>query len=436
MTQTRKTKFKSPDMNLSEFCKGQFWPIHPPAFEDMYRRLGQENRDGGLTQYAIDMQEKSVEKDFYSLLGDTAIIPISGPLMKRESFFSFFFGGSSYAFIKAAVKAAMGDDEVASIVLRIDSPGGVVNGLEETADLIYDARDQKPIVAYADGMMASAAYWIGSAATELVAGATSMVGSIGVLMVHDDWSKSNERAGLNVTYLTAGKYKALGNPDEPLSDLARETFQAELNYLYTLFVETVARNRDVEEGKVLSDMADGRIFIGQQSADAGLVDYIGNFELAYERARALADDGTFKSLATNGGNTMSKNEDIKITIELLKESAPDLLAQIENDAFTAGSEAGLSDGVTAERARVMEILDADADMDQTRTAIKDGTEANAAFKLFYEAEKSKRAQGLAELETEATPAAGVEDPAEDPPDDQTPQQKRRAWRPATGPLAA
>ena len=435
MSKTRKTQFKAPDLNLSEFCKGQFWPIHPPAFEEMYRRLGAENASGGLTQYAVTLSEKSVEKDLYSLLGDTAIIGINGPLMKRESFAFFFFGGSSYAFIQAAVKAALVDDEVASIVLRVDSPGGMVNGLEETADLIFNARAKKPIVAYADGMMASAAYEIGSAAGEIVAGATAMAGSIGVLMVHEDWSKHNEKNGIDVTYLTAGKYKALGNPDEPLSDLARETFQGELNYLYTLFVETVARNRDVEEGQVLSDMADGRIFIGQQAVDAGLVDYVGNFELAYERAQALADGGHFKFLATNGGNKMSKDENIKITMETLKETAPDLLAQIENDAFTAGSEAGITDGTVAERARVMEILEADADPQQTRTAIKDGIAANAAFKSFYEAEKSKRAQGLNNMETEATETAGVEEPAGAVPDNQTPAEKRRAWKPVSGPSA-
>ena len=435
MSKTRKTQFKAPDLNLSEFCKGQFWPIHPPAFEEMYRRLGAENASGGLTQYALTFSEKSVEKDLYSLLGDTAIIGINGPLMKRESFSFFFFGGTSYAFIQAAVKAALADDEVASIVLRVDSPGGMVNGLEETADLVFNARAQKPIVAYADGMMASAAYEIGSAAGEIVAGATAMVGSIGVLMVHEDWSKYNEKNGIDVTYLTAGKYKALGNPDEPLSDLARETFQGELNYLYTLFVETVARNRDVEEGQVLSDMADGRIFIGQQAVDAGLVDYVGNFELAYERAQALADGGRFKFSATNGGNQMSKDENIKITMEVLKETAPDLLTKIENDAFTAGSEAGITDGTVAERARVMEILEADADPQQTRMAIKDGIEANAAFKSFYEAEKSKRAQGLQIMADDATPPAGVEEPAGGVPDNQTPDEKRRAWKPVSGPSA-
>ena len=432
MSKTRKTQFKAPDLNLSEFCKGQFWPIHPPAFEEMYRRLGAENASGGLTQYAVTFSEKSVEKDLYSLLGDTAIIGINGPLMKRESFSFFFFGGTSYSFIQAAVKAALADDEVASIVLRVDSPGGMVNGLEETADLIFNARAKKPIVAYADGMMASAAYEIGSAAGEIVAGATAMVGSIGVLMVHEDWSKYNEKNGIDVTYLTAGKYKALGNPDEPLSDLARETFQGELNYLYTLFVETVARNRDVEEGQVLSDMADGRIFIGQQAMAAGLVDYVGNFELAYERAQALDYDSKNKFYTINGGNKMEFKE---LTIDLLKSEAPDLLAQIENDAFTAGSEAGITDGTAAERARVMEILEADADPQQTRTAIKDGIEANAAFKSFYEAEKSKRAQGLQSMADDATEPAGVEEPTGAAPDNQTPAEKRRAWRPAAGPLA-
>ena len=433
MSKTRKTQFKTPDLNLSEFCKGQFWPIHPPAFEEMYRRLGAENAAGGLTQYAVALPDKSAEKELYSLWGDTAVIGISGPLMKRESFSFFFFGGTSYAYIKAAVKAAAADDEVAAIILRIDSPGGVVNGLEETVDLIFEARGSKPIVAYADGMMASAAYEIGSAAGEIVAGATAMAGSIGVLMVHEDWSQFNAKAGVDVTYLTSGKYKALGNPDEPLSDLARETFQAELDYLYTLFVETVARNRDTEAATVLSDMADGRIFIGQQAMDAGLVDHIGNFTLAYERAQVLAHDSKYKLFTAIGGHKMAKENEI--TLDLLKAEAPELVAVIENEAFLSGSEAGLADGIAAERARVMEILGADADPEQTRTAIKDGIEANAAFKSFYEAEKAKRSQGLQSMEAEATEPAGVEEPAGDAPDNQTPAEKRRAWRPAAGPVA-
>ena len=431
-SKTAKTQFEAPDLNLNEFCRGQMWAIHPYAFEEMYRRLVAENAAGGLTRYAVDLQRKQVEKDFYDLQGATAIIPISGPLMKRDSFSLFFFGGTSYAYVQAAVKEALADDEVESILLRIDSPGGVVNGLEETVDLIFNSRGQKPIVAYADGMMASAAYEIGSAAGEVVAGPTAMVGSIGVLMVHEDWSKYNEMAGIDVTYLTAGKYKALGNPDEPLSDLARDTFQAELDYLYTIFVGTVARNRDAEESTVLTDMADGRIFIGQQAADAGLVDRIGNISMAIERAGRLAAGGQLQYLLKTGGHTMA---DTKITFEMLKAEAPDLVKKIEDDAFTAGADTGYADGVNAERARVTEIMEADADYAQTVTAIKDGVEASAAFKLFYEAEKSKRAAGLKELESQASAAAGIEEPADAVEEPKTEAEKRRAWKPAAGPAA-
>jgi len=425
--------FITPDLNLSEFCKGQMWPIHPPAFEEMYRRLCLESISGGLTKFAAELPEKSTEKDLYSLYGDTAVITIAGPLMKRESLALWFFGGTSYAYIQAAVKAALADDEVAALALRVDSPGGVVNGLEETVDLIFEARGQKPIVAYADGMMASAAYELGSAASEIVAGATAMVGSIGVLMVHEDWSVYNQKTGIDVTYLTAGKYKALGNPDEPLSDLARETFQAELDYLYTIFVETVARNRDVEVAAVLSDMADGRIFIGQQAADAGLVDHVGNFAMAYTRAANLVAGGKLNYLLQQGSLTMEKSKETQITLDLLKSEAPELVRQIEDEAIAVGHETGHAAGIIAERERVLEILGAEADPVQTLVAISDGTPADAAFKAFYEAEKAKRATGLAEMAAAAPEPAGTEEPQNNNPATETPENKRQSWRPASGP---
>ena len=410
---TTKPDLSVPDFNLSEFCKGQIWPIHPPAFEDMYRRLGAENAAGGLAQYAAGLPQKTAAKDLYSLYGDTAVIQIAGPLLKRESFAFFFFGGTSYAFVRQALQTAMDDDEVSAVILNIDSPGGVVNGLEETVDMVYELRGVKPIVAYADGLMASAAYEIGSAAGEIVAGATAMVGSIGVLMVHEDWSQYNAKLGIDVTYLTAGKYKALGNPDEPLSDLARETFQAELDYLYTIFVETVARNRDVEASTVLSDMADGRIFIGQQAVDAGLADHVGNFALAYERASEMAGNSLERLFQQRSGN-MENKQKTEITLDMLKSEAPELVRQIEDDAFAAGVDEGYANGVNAERVRVVEILNAEADTEQTLAAIKDGTPSEAAYRGFYEAEKAKRAQGLREMAEDATPPAGQEDPEDMP----------------------
>ena len=439
MTQTNQSKFNPISLNLSEFCKGQFWQINPPAFEEMYRRLSQENTAPGLLQYAADMQSKTTEKDFYTLQDDVAIIPITGPLSKRAGFMSLFFGGTSYAFIQMAVKEALADDEVAAIVLNIDSPGGVVNGLDETVDLIYESHGQKPIMAYADGMMASAAYEIGSAADEVLAGPSSMIGSIGVLMVHEDWSVFNEKNGISVTYLTAGRYKALGNPDEPLSSLARDTFQAELDIFYTLFVEKVARNRDVDVSKVISDMADGRMFIGQQAADAGLVDKIGNFKLVLDQAQSMTDSAVNIKFLNPGGLTMSKTEINELSIELLQDNAPELLAQIQkiarDEGISQGLTQGYADGMTDERARVTEILGADAAPEQTRKAIEDGIAADSAYKQFYQAEKDKRAQGLDNLAAEASPVQ----PASDPDDPKVPknhEQQRAEWAPVMGPAAS
>ena len=97
-------------------------------------------------------------------------------------------------------------------------------------------------------------------------------------MIHQDFSQYNQKLGIKYTYLSAGKYKTIGNPDEPLSDAAKDVFNEELNYLYNIFVGTVALHRDVEEAEVMSKMADGRVFIGQQAVGSGLVDQVGNFE--------------------------------------------------------------------------------------------------------------------------------------------------------------
>jgi len=428
---TNQNNFFTTDMSLTEFTKGQFWQIHPPAFEDLCRRLVRDDTAGSQAQF-IGTGQTNMSKSLYANMGGTAVIPVSGPLTKASNFLSFFFGGTSYAYIQAALATALEDDEVSNIMLRMDSPGGVVNGLEDTADMVYEARGKKPILAYADGMMASAAYEIGSAADEIVAGSTAMVGSIGVLMVHEDWSKFNETVGVNVTYLTAGKYKALGNPDGPLSDLARETFQSELDDLYTLFVETVARNREVETSKVLTDMADGRIFIGQKAMDAGLVDRIGNFTQAIERARALPATGNIFKIINKGALKMEQT----ITLQLLEDHAPDLLTQIRETAATAAAKTAYDDGILAERVRVTEILNAEADAGQTRKAIEDGVAAEAAYKQFYQAEKEKRAKGLEDLKAQAPEPLEVEDPEEVPKVPKDPAVARREWRPTIGPAAA
>src|SRR5690606_16497050 len=123
----------------------------------------------------------------------------------------------------------------------------------DAAEQIYQAAQSKKVIAVTDGMMASAAYWLGSSASEIVASSGSQVGSIGVMMTHVDYSAMNERVGYRVTYIYAGKYKVEGNPDEPLSDETRQYLQSRVDEDYAEFVKSVARGRGVSASTVRSE---------------------------------------------------------------------------------------------------------------------------------------------------------------------------------------
>jgi signal peptide peptidase SppA len=215
------------------------------------------------------------EREPYVLNGSTAIVNIEGVLAKKANLFMDISGGTSMQMIESDFKAAMSDPEVKSIVLLIDSPGGTVDGTESLANLIYEARGSKPIVAIADGMAASAAYWIGSAADKIYAADNSTrVGSIGVVATHEDYSQAEHAAGVKITEITAGKYKRIASSHEPLSQDGRASIQSMVDHIYSNFVETIARNRSVGIAKVSDEMADGRVFLGKQAVSAGLVDGI------------------------------------------------------------------------------------------------------------------------------------------------------------------
>lgn len=209
----------------------------------------------------------------YDVVNHVAIVPIHGVIAKRANLFTRISGGVSTELAGKAFAQALDDPDVTGILLDIDSPGGVIDGVQELADMVYAGRDAKPVVAYSDGMMASAAYWIGSAADLVyISGGTVMMGSIGVVATHVDYSQYEKKLGIKTTEVYAGKYKRIVSQYKPLSKEGRQDLQDTVDYLYTVFVDEIAKNRGVSAETVLENMADGKIFIGKQSIDAGLVD--------------------------------------------------------------------------------------------------------------------------------------------------------------------
>jgi signal peptide peptidase SppA len=164
-------------------------------------------------------------------------------------------------------------------VLLVDSPGGAVGGTPAAAAAVMAARAAKPIASWVDGAMASAAYWIGSAAERVYLGSSvHPVGSIGVIATHSDQSQREAALGVKITEIFAGKFKAAMSPHGPLSGPGRQMMQDQVDYLYSLFVSDVATQRKASVDQVLADMADARVFIGQQAVDAGLADGIASLE--------------------------------------------------------------------------------------------------------------------------------------------------------------
>lgn len=204
-----------------------------------------------------------------------AVIPILGVLTPRGDFLNSS-GQTSVQGITQLLREALASPSVGSILLDIDSPGGNVAGIEELAAEIAVA--SKPVVAIAQHMAASAAYWLASAASELVVSPSAEVGSIGVYAMHEDLSGAAEQAGVRVTYIHAGEHKVEGNPFEPLTDEARSYMQQSVDHYYGLFVKRVAKGRRVSVATVREDFGGGRMLTAERAVALGMADRVATFD--------------------------------------------------------------------------------------------------------------------------------------------------------------
>lgn len=211
-------------------------------------------------------------------VGAVAVLPIFGTILPRADAMTDMSGGAALTRIAATFRGLVADPTIKAIVLDIDSPGGSVFGVEEFAAEVYAARSQKRIVAVADHMAASAAYWIASAAEQLVASPSAIVGSVGVVAMHVDYSGKLANDGIAVSYIHAGQYKVEGNPAQPLGDDARAFIQQSVDEYYSAFVGAVARGRGTTASTVTKNFGQGRVFGAEQAKAAGMVDRIATLQ--------------------------------------------------------------------------------------------------------------------------------------------------------------
>lgn len=444
---------------------GAPWAIIPDRLDEITEIYSTHLRGPKIDVKAIESRSGvSLEngEQGYEVIDGVAVVPIEGVIAKKMNMFSYISGGASTQLIERDFRQAMRDPEVHSIILHADTPGGSVDGTAELAKVIFDARGDKPIYTLADGLMASAGVWIGSAADKVfMTSETALIGSIGVVTQHVDYSERNKKLGVEVTEIYAGKYKRIDSVHKPLSDEGREYLQSEVDYLYSIFVDTVAQHRGTSSTDVLDRMADGRLFVGRQSIEAGLVDGVAtldqlinalNDESALETL--LASSGGERPSSQNGGSedggTVADADGVEIDAEssgddeeanpseqntmdmkTLKEEHPDLYAAVRQKGFDAGAE----QGAKQECDRIRSVRD--QSMPGHESVIEglmfDGkTTGEQAAVAVLQAEKEKRQAASAARSHDAGElddvAATVEtdDSNNQAGDNQTPAEKRKA----------
>lgn len=356
------------------------WAIQPEKLLEMQEIYATHLRGDKIDLEAVEARlgrPLANEQQEYTVDSrGVAVLPIDGVIAHKANMFTRISGGASSQMLSLQVESALLDARVKALVLFIDSPGGVVNGGFELAEQVFAFGQQKPVVTVSDGALASLAYLIGAAANAVyVTGPAVEVGSIGVVRTHDYRPAPSATAGGRTTEITAGRYKRIATPLAPLSDEGRAYLQADVDYLYSIFVDHVAAYRGVSAEAVLEHMADGRVFRGQQAVDVGLVDGISTLDqitdLLAEKPQtfatrrkaqvrvAVAAAGTAGAAALDepaadmppGDSTLSgenrMNQDTVLTRESLERDHAALFEQVRSEFVALGA--------TRERERIQAV---------------------------------------------------------------------------------
>jgi len=222
-----------------------------------------------------------------------AVVPITGDIHFRSDLFDELFGiESSVQTITSRFRQALASADVEAIVLAVDSPGGTVDGVDELAAEIRAARGTKPIIAQAAPLMASAAFWLASAADEIVAMPSSRIGSVGVVMIHQEISRMAEADGVTTTIIRSNPDKLGVSRFEPLSEDAKAQLQEMANEFGRMFNAALADGRGVSLAKVETDFGRGRVFLAREALQRGMIDRIGTLDETVARVAGGAGRGS------------------------------------------------------------------------------------------------------------------------------------------------
>jgi capsid assembly protease len=337
--------------------------------------------------------------------GGIAVISVIGELVNRGAYIDASSGVVSYEGIARQLKEAGADTAVKAIIIDMETPGGSAIGCMETGALVREVAKSKPVYVVVNGMMCSAGYAIGSGATQIITTPSGVSGSIGVVMVHADYSSALEKKGIVATLIYSGDHKVDGNPYEALPDAVAADMQTRCSMIYEQFLAHVEQGRGVRFNAEAARATQARYYSGDDAVRLGLADKIGNFE------SALAE------LQTTFGRPKSSQQTSRRFNMSEPSPNPDMITKADHDtavakaraeAFASGKAEGVTEGATAERERYSAIVNSEHATGRASLAqhfVKSGTSAADAIAALAAAP----AQAEAKPNTLVTTMGGAPD---------------------------
>ncbi len=286
-----------------------------------------------------------------------AIVPVTGPIFPRANLMTQYSGATSLDMLAYGLQSVIDDDAVKAILLDVDSPGGVAFGIGEMAEMIRGGTKRKPITAYVAGLGASAAYWIASAASEIVMHPTAMVGSIGVVTGVPVQEQPDNQGVRTIEVVSTN---APNKRPDPRTEEGIEVIRKTLDDLEAQFIDNVARHREVSRDVVLADFGQGSLKVGEQAVAVGMADRLGTFEETLAGLSGGEDAAEPSRLRASKGNAKMT----LISAETIAADHPEVAEALRNEgraeaqeaARQAGHEAGRAEGeragAEAERSRI------------------------------------------------------------------------------------
>ncbi|HCR3980631.1 TPA: S49 family peptidase [Kluyvera ascorbata] len=321
--------------------------------------LGAEQMAEPLALFGDDEDMGPKPARSYQVTNGIAVLPVSGTLVGKTRALQPYSGMTGYNGIIARLQQAISDPGVDGILLDMDTPGGMVAGAFDCADIIARMRDIKPIWALANDMNCSAGQLIASAASRRLVTQTARTGSIGVMMAHSNYGAALKTSGVEVTLIYSGDHKVDGNPYEKLPKEVRADFQARIDATRQMFAEKVAGYTGMSVQAVLDTEA--AVFSGQESVDNGLAEQLVN---NMDALNVMRDAINKRTMISRGGSMKGTTASADTTQPAATVAAnqpvatADAPAVVIDPATTASVDVSsqVAAAVAAENGRIMGIL--------------------------------------------------------------------------------